>query len=94
MTALPGSGKQQLNRNMVKKEQDTEEQKFALGRDNYRLLLIGFIVIIAGFILMVGGRSEDPTVFNDAIFSFRRITLAPVVVLFGFLFEVYAIMKK
>ncbi|MGD9557790.1 MAG: DUF3098 domain-containing protein [Mangrovibacterium sp.] len=79
---------------MVKKEQDTEEQKFALGRDNYRLLLIGFIVIIAGFILMVGGRSEDPTVFNDAIFSFRRITLAPVVVLFGFLFEVYAIMKK
>jgi hypothetical protein len=79
---------------MVKKEQDTEEQKFALGRDNYRLLLIGFIVIIAGFILMVGGRSEDPTVFNEAIFSFRRITLAPVVVLFGFLFEVYAIMKK
>jgi hypothetical protein len=79
---------------MVKKEQDTEEQKFALGRDNYRLLLIGFIVIIAGFILMVGGRSEDPTVFNDAIFSFRRVTLAPVVVLFGFLFEVYAIMKK
>ncbi len=94
MTAVPESGKQQLNRNMVKKEQDTEEQKFALGRDNYRLLLIGFIVIIAGFILMVGGRSEDPTVFNDAIFSFRRITLAPVVVLFGFLFEVYAIMKK
>jgi len=94
LTAVPESGKQQLNRNMVKKEQDTEEQKFALGRDNYRLLLIGFIVIIAGFILMVGGRSEDPTVFNDAIFSFRRITLAPVVVLFGFLFEVYAIMKK
>jgi membrane-bound ClpP family serine protease len=58
------------------------------------LLLIGFAIIVIGFILMVGGKSEDPTVFNPEIFSFRRITLAPVVVLFGFLFEIYAIMKK
>jgi len=79
---------------MVKKEQDPVEQQFALGKKNYRLLLIGFAIIVIGFILMVGGKSEDPAVFNPEIFSFRRITLAPVVVLFGFLFEIYAIMKK
>jgi membrane-bound ClpP family serine protease len=79
---------------MVKKEQDTDEQQLALGRENYRLLLIGFVIIVIGFMLMVGGKSEDPSVFNPEIFSFRRVTLAPVVVLFGFLFEIYAIMKK
>ncbi|WP_372774651.1 DUF3098 domain-containing protein [Mangrovibacterium sp.] len=68
--------------------------QFALGKENYRLLLIGFAIIVIGFILMVGGKSEDPTVFNPEVFSFRRITLAPIVVLFGFLFEIYAIMKK
>ncbi len=68
---------------------------FALGKENLKLLLIGLIIIIFGFALMTGGRSNDPNVFNkDVIFSFRRITLAPVVVMFGFLFEIYAIMKK
>ena len=50
---------------------------------------------ILGFILMIGGKSEDPSVFNEEeIFSFRRITLAPMVVLAGFIFEIWAIMKK
>ena len=71
---------------MINKEQNTDEQQFALGRKNYRLLLIGFAIIVVGFMLMVGGKSEDPAVFNPEIFSFRRITLAPVVVFFGFLF--------
>jgi len=65
-----------------------------LGRENYRLLLIGFGIIVLGFILMIGGGSKDPNVFSEEIFSFRRITLAPIVVLFGFAFEIYAIMKK
>jgi membrane-bound ClpP family serine protease len=67
---------------------------FALGKENLKLLVIGLIIIIIGFILMTGGKAEDPSVFNPEIFSFRRITLAPMVVLFGFLFEIYAIMKK
>jgi membrane-bound ClpP family serine protease len=67
---------------------------FALGKENLKLLLIGFAFIVFGFVLMVGGESSDPSVFNPEIFSFRRITLAPMVVLFGFLFEIYAIMKK
>ncbi len=79
---------------MTNKNQETENQNFALGKENYKLLLIGFAIIVIGFMLMVGGKSEDPTVFNREIFSFRRITLAPMVVLFGFLFEIYAIMKK
>jgi len=69
-------------------------QGFALGKENLKLLLIGFVIIVIGFLLMVGGKSSDPTIFNPEIFSFRRITLAPMVVLFGFLFEIYAIMKK
>lgn len=67
---------------------------FALGKENYKLMLIGFFIIVLGFILMAGGGSDDPNVFNPEIFSFRRITLAPIVVLSGFLFEIYAIMKK
>ena len=83
----------------MKKEQNplTEEKKraFALGPENYKLMLIGFAVIVLGFILMAGGGSNDPNVFDEeALFSFRRITLAPILVLAGFAFEVYAIMKK
>ncbi|WP_430816963.1 DUF3098 domain-containing protein [Carboxylicivirga sp. RSCT41] len=78
---------------MSQKEEDKKFQ-FALAKENYILLAIGFAIIILGFVLMIGGRSDDPTVFNEEIFSFRRITLAPIVVLFGFMFEIYAIMKK
>lgn len=70
------------------------EGRFALSKENYKLLLIGFIIIIVGFVLMAGGGSDDPTKFSEDIFSFRRITLAPIVVLFGFAFEIYAIMKR
>ena len=79
---------------MSQKKEDDKKFQFALAKENYILLAIGFIIIILGFVLMTGGRSDDPTVFNEEIFSFRRITLAPVIVLFGFLFEIYAIMKK
>lgn len=78
---------------MAKKELGSMEG-FALGKENLKLLVIGFVIIVVGFILMIGGKSSDPNVFNPEIFSFRRITLAPLVVLFGFLFEIYAIIKK
>lgn len=78
---------------MAKK--NIEQQNFALGPENYRLLIIGFVIIVIGFLLMIGGKTDDPKVFNEEeIFSFRRITLAPIVVLFGFVFEIWAIMKK
>jgi len=67
---------------------------FALEKNNYILLLIGLGIIILGFILMAGGKSNDPNVFNTEIFNFRRITLAPILVMGGFMFEIYAILKK
>lgn len=66
-----------------------------LGKENYILLAMGFAFIVIGFILMGGGGSDDPTVFNaDELFSFQRTTLAPMLVLFGLIFGIYAIMKK
>ncbi|MBN2612074.1 MAG: DUF3098 domain-containing protein [Bacteroidales bacterium] len=80
---------------VTKTKADTGSPDFALRKENYVLMLAGIAIIVFGFILMLGGRTEDPNVFNgDEIFSFRRITLAPVIVLAGFLFEIWAIMKK
>ena len=61
---------------------------------NYKFLLIGIGVIALGFILMSGGGSDDPNVFNEDVFSFRRIRLAPTVVLIGFGITIYSIFKK
>jgi len=71
-----------------------EENKFVFTRKNYMLMLIGLGIIILGYLLMIGGGSEDPEVFNPEIFSFRRIVLAPLVSLAGFVFEIYAIMWR
>lgn len=79
---------------MANKKEEEKKAGFALGAENYKLMAIGFAVIIIGFILMAGGKSEDPSIFSEKIFSFRRITLAPLIVLAGFVFEIYAIMKR
>ncbi|WP_333599271.1 DUF3098 domain-containing protein [Flavobacterium sp.] len=72
------------------------EQKpdFLFEKVNYKILLIGIAVIAIGFILMSGGGSDDPKVFNEDVFSFRRIRLAPTVVLIGFGITIYSIFKK
>ena len=71
------------------------QNDMAFTRLNYRLLLIGIGIVILGYMLMSGGGSGDPNVFNaDEIFSTRRITVAPIVCLIGYLFVVYAILKK
>lgn len=63
-------------------------------RKNYQLLIIGTLIIALGYLLMMGGGSEDPKVFNYEIFSFRRITLAPIVILSGFVVVMFSIMLK
>lgn len=68
-------------------------QEFLFDTINYKILLIGIAVITLGFILMTGGGSTDPNVFNEAIFDFRRIRLAPTTVLIGFGITIYAILK-
>ena len=76
------------------KEKETQKQEFLFDTINYKILLIGIAVIALGFILMSGGGSDDPTVFNDAIFNFRRIRLAPTTVLIGFGITIYSILKN
>ncbi|MBP7400086.1 MAG: DUF3098 domain-containing protein [Chitinophagales bacterium] len=66
-----------------------------LGKMNYYLILLGVVVIVIGFILMSGGKYTDPNVFNgDELYSTRRITIAPIVVLLGFAIEIFAIFYK
>jgi uncharacterized membrane protein len=79
---------------MAKKKIEQEKPDFPLQKENYILLIIGFVIIIIGFLLMIGGKADSPNEFNPKIFSFRRITLAPIIVLAGFIFEIWAIMKK
>jgi hypothetical protein len=76
------------------KQKTTSSSDFAFGRENYKLLLIGLALILVGFLLMIGGGSKDPNVFSDDIFNFRRLTLAPILVLAGYVVEIFAIMKK
>ncbi|MBE0391779.1 hypothetical protein HNQ02_000026 [Flavobacterium sp. 7E] len=75
-------------------ENKEKTQQFLFENINYKILLIGIGVIILGFILMSGGGSDDPNVFNDDIFNFRRIRLAPTTVLIGFGITIYAILKN
>ncbi len=67
---------------------------FPIPLRNYKLILIGYGIVILGFLLMMGGGAETIDTFNYDIFSFRRITLAPLVVLFGFGFVFWGIMRK
>lgn len=67
---------------------------FPIPVSSYKMILIGFGIVLLGFILMMGGGSNNPDEFNYDIFSFRRITLAPIVVLGGFGFIFWAIMRK
>lgn len=77
-----------------KRKEVTKQQKieFIFGKKNYQWMLIGLGVIALGFILMSGGGSDDPNVFNPEIYSWRRIRLAPAIILIGFGIEVYAIL--
>ena len=71
-----------------------ENQKEIFGKKNYQIMFVGLAFIIAGFILMSGGDTGDETSFNPEIFNFQRITLAPILILTGFVIEVFAIMYK
>ncbi|MGR7813051.1 DUF3098 domain-containing protein [Lacinutrix undariae] len=74
------------------KRKEDAKTEFIFGKKNYKFMLIGLACIAVGFILMSGGGSDDPNVFNPDIFSFRRIRLAPTLILIGFGIEIYAIL--
>ncbi|MEO8821139.1 MAG: DUF3098 domain-containing protein [Ginsengibacter sp.] len=71
------------------------EESVLFSKENYKWMLIGLIIMTIGFFLMAGGKSSDPNVFNDSqIYSFRRITLAPILIVGGLVVEIFAIIKK
>jgi len=83
-----------LSKKSEVKKTDDPKIVMPFSKKNYTLLLVGVGLIALGFLLMVGGKSNDPNVFNEELFSFRRITLAPILILAGFVVEIYAIMLK
>jgi len=75
-----------------KKRKEQAKNDFVFGKKNYKFMFIGLACIALGFILMSGGGSDDPNVFNPEIFNFRRIRLAPAIILIGFGIQIYAIL--
>ena len=80
----------------MKKEVDKNYNNgnFAFSAVNYKLLALGLVLLVVGYILMSGGGSDDPNVFSEKIFNFRRITLAPYIILSGYGTILFAILKK
>ena len=76
------------------KYSEKEKKTMPFGRENYKWVLIGLAFLLVGFLLMIGGGSDNPDVFNEGMFSFRRLTLSPILILIGFGIQFYAIMKK
>jgi len=78
----------------MKKKNEEVKSEFLFEKRNYVIMLIGIAFIGLGFILMAGGGSDNPEIFNADIYNFRRIRLAPTLVLIGLAIEIYAIMTK
>jgi hypothetical protein len=76
------------------KKGSDEVAQFAFDKQNYILVIVGLVVLAIGFILMIGGGSDDPAVFSDSLFDFQRLTLAPILILAGYIIEIFAIMKR
>lgn len=77
----------------MKENNANDAAKMAMTKKNLWLFLAGLLVMIAGYILMIGGGSDDPQVFNEAMFDFRRLVAAPVTIIAGVVIEIVAIMK-
>ena len=71
-----------------------DQKQFAFDKENYKFLLIALGFLFVGFILMIGGSSSEPNVFNYGMFNFQRLTLSPILLMAGYVIGIYAIMKK
>ena len=76
------------------KIENSETMEFVFGKRNYLFMGLGVVLIILGLVLLSGGGSENPAEFSEAIFNTRRMKIAPVVMLAGFVLEIYAIMYR
>ena len=71
-----------------------EKATFAFGKENYKMMIIGVVIVAIGMLLMVGGASDDPNKMSEEIFDFRRLTLAPIVIIGGYVVVLLSIIKK
>ena len=76
----------------MNKDKQTTKPVFLFGKKNYLFMFIGIVFIAIGFIIMSGGGSDDPSIFNEAMYNFQRIRLAPTLVIIGLGIEIYAIL--
>jgi hypothetical protein len=76
------------------KQKQNTKSNFIFGKQNYKWMFVGLGLIALGFVLMSGGGSDDPNVFNPEIFNIRRIRVAPTLILIGFGIQIYAILKN
>lgn len=79
---------------MAQENNTNNSEQLVFEKVNYLLTAVGAVMVVVGFFLMSGGGSDDPSVFNEEIFSFTRVTLAPLVILAGYGVVFFAIMKK
>lgn len=85
----------EVKRNVLRINAKDQPIHHLFGRENYMWMLAGIVIMAIGFLLMAGGKSSDPNVFNDKdVYSTTRITIAPILIIVGLLVEIYAIMKK
>lgn len=78
-------------KNTVTKEVVENERKLPFTKMNYILVIAGVLLIALGLVLMIGGGSSDPDVFNEKMFNFQRLTLSPILIILGFVVEIVAI---
>jgi len=78
----------------LKADIPADRSAFAFDKNNYKWLLICLAFLLVGFLLMIGGGSDDPDVFNYGMFDFQRLTLSPILLFIGYIIGIYAIMKK
>ncbi|MBR1549996.1 MAG: DUF3098 domain-containing protein [Bacteroidales bacterium] len=82
------------NKTAIQQEENGKHFQFAFGRINYILMIAGLVVLALGYILLSGGGSDDPNTFNPAMFDTRRLVVAPILIVLGFVVEIVAIMYK
>ena len=82
------------NKPANQQEENGNRFQFAFGRINYILMIAGLVVLALGYILLSGGGSDDPNTFNPEMFDSRRLTVAPILIVLGFVVEIFAIMFK
>lgn len=83
-----------MAKQVVQKSGAVENKQFAFHKQNYILVIVGLVLLGIGFILMIGGGSDDPNQFSYALFDFQRLTLAPILILAGYIVEIFAILWR